>query len=221
MWRHLLIIGGLLSSSAIGWSDVVQFVVDPHDTGILYQGVDVDVFSSDLKGVVLAGQSLSLNLLLRNSVLARLFLGDVHPFGVGLSVYTNARTIPGFAGPTTGFLLDLEGNQLGESQVAGRAAGSDGTFSMGLDSFTSDDLRPGNPLEISGLRLDTTFPATGFVVTNARLRFSLNSSYNSLEFGTAHQLPEPPTLWGLTEIVALVIALLVRSNTKSAMTNRL
>ena len=59
-------------------------------------------------------------------------------------------------------------------------------------SFTGADFGGAGIIDISGVHFDTSFPNTGFVVTNARLRFSLDD--NRLMFGTAQQLPEPSTL---------------------------
>jgi PEP-CTERM motif len=198
----------LIASPVISWCDTVQFTVAPVNIGTLIQGpVDFDLFSSGLNGTVLAGQSLSLDLVLDSDVLARLFLVDPGTFGIGLDIHTNAGTFPGFAGPTTGYLLDPNGNQFGGTQVAGRAAGDDGTFDVGLVSFTSGNLGGAPVVDISGVHFDTSFPNSGFVITDAQLRFSLNSADDSVEFGTARQLPEPSTS-GLILVGALVIALM-------------
>ena len=208
MWRAILLFGILIVSPAISWCDTVQFTVEPSNIGTLIQASSVDLISSGLNGTVLTGQSLSLDLVLSNDVLARLFLSDPTTFGIGLTLDTNAGTFPGFAGPTTGFLLDPSGNQLDSSQVAGRADSSDGSFSMGLVSFTRANLNGAEVIDISGLQLDTTLPNDGAVITNADLRFSFNgiSGVDGVEFGTAQQLPEPSTL-GLTLVGTLVLAL--------------
>ena len=197
MWRYVLLLGIVIASAAMGWCDTVQFTVDPANTGIVYTGANtpfIDLFSPGLNGTLLTGQSLSLDLMLSNQVLARLFLNDPGAFGVELIVYTNAGTFPGFAGPTTGFLLDPNGIQFGGTQVAGEAAGSNGTFGEGLVSFSSGNLQGAKVVDISGVHFDSTLPSTGYVVTDAQLRFSLNSVYDNVEFGTAQQLPEPSSL---------------------------
>ena len=208
MWRSTLLSGILILSPAIGWCDTVQFTVEPANIGTVIQAPFVDVFSSGLNGIVLTGQSLSLDLVLSNDVLARLFLSDPATFGIGLTVDTNAGTFAGFAGPTTGFLLDPSGNQLDASQVAGRADGSNGNFSVGLVSFTRANLNGAVVIDISGVQFDTTFPNDGAVITNADLRFSFNgiSGVDGVQFGTVKQLPEPSTL-GLTLVGALALAL--------------
>jgi hypothetical protein len=206
MWRSILVLGILITAPEIGSCDTVQFTVDPANIGTPIQGPGyVDLFSAGLNGTMLAGQSVSLDLLFSNDVLARLFLSDPGAFGIGLTIHSNAGTFPGFPGPTTGYLLDPNGNQFGGTQVAGRANGSDGTFDMGLVSFTSGNLEGAHVVDISGVHFDTSFPNDGFVITDAQLRFSFNSAYNGVEFGTAQQLPEPSTM-GLTLVGALVIA---------------
>jgi hypothetical protein len=197
MWRYISLLAIVIASPAMGWCDTVQFTVDPANAGIVYTGANtpfIDLFSPGLNGTLLTGQSLSLDLMFSNQVLARLFLNDPGAFGVELIVYTNAGTFPGFAGPTTGFLLDPNGIQFGGTQVAGEAAGSNGTFGEGLVSFSSGNLQGAKVVDISGVHFDSTLPSTGYVVTDAQLRFSLNSVYDSVEFGTAQQLPEPSSL---------------------------
>jgi PEP-CTERM motif-containing protein len=197
MWRYVSLLAMVIASPAMGWCDTVQFTIDPANTGIVYTGANtpfIDLFSSGLNGTLLTGQSLSLDLMFSNQVLARLFLNDPGAFGVELIVYTNAGTFPGFAGTTTGFLLDPNGNQFGGIQTAGRADCSCGSFAVGLVSFTSANLQGANVVDISGVNFNTTLPSTGYVVTDAQLRFSLNSAYDSVEFGTAQQLPEPSSL---------------------------
>src|SRR5258705_9250002 len=136
MWRVIALLAILIASPAINWCDTVQFTVAAANIGTPIQGpVDFDLFSSGLNGTVVAGQSLSLDLVLDNDVLARLFLVDPGTFAIGLNLHTNAGIFPGFAGPTTGYLLDASGNQFGGTQIAGRGAGDDGTFGMGLAFF--------------------------------------------------------------------------------------
>lgn len=211
MGRYILLFGILIALPAIGSCDTVQFTVDPANIGAVSQGGSVDLFSSGLNGTVLAGQSLSLDLVLSNEVLARLFLSDPQAISIGLNVYTNAGTFPGFAGPTTGYLLDPNGHQFGASQSAGTDDGSNGSFGMGLVSFTTNKLAGAHVIDISGVHFDSIFPTTGFVVTDAQLRFSLNSQYDGVEFGTAQQLPEPPIFWELSLAFVLVVVLSVRS----------
>ena len=62
-------------------------------------------------------------------------------------------------------------------------------------------------VDVSGAQFDTTFPATGFIVTDAQLRFTLNSASDSVEFGTTQQLPEISTV-GLTLLGILLVSLM-------------
>jgi hypothetical protein len=220
MWRSISLLAILIASPAISWCDTVQFTVAPANIGTLIQGpVDIDLFSSGLNGTVLAGQSLSLDLVLDQDVLARLFLLDPGTFGIGLTIHTNAGTFPGFAGPTTGYLLDPNGNQFGGTQVAGRGAGDDGTLSMGLVSFTLGNLGGAQNVDISGVHFDTSLPDDGFVITDAQLRLSFDTATDRVELGTAQQLPEPSTT-GLILGGALVFALMAwRSRSKQLSIN--
>jgi hypothetical protein len=186
----VLVVVTLLTGPA--GATTVNFAVDPALIGVVGSS-DVDLSSSDLNGIVLQGQTLSLDLVLTDAVLARLFLLATDQLGVLLNVHTNAGTFPGNAGPTTGFLLNPDGTPLHAPIIAGRGQSDDGTFSMGLVSFTPALLGGANVVDISGVHFDTTFPNTGFVVTDAQLRFSIHSG-NQIEFGTAAQLPEHPSL---------------------------
>lgn len=205
MLRCILLLAVLILSPVIGWGATVQFT--PPDTGIVHRGWgSVDLFSSGLDGTTLSGQSLSLDLVFSNGVLARSSFPDPGAFDIDLEVYTNAGIYPGFAGPTTGFLLDPNGNEIGGAMTAGRGDGSNGTFDVGLSAFTLGDLGGANGADISGVHFDTSFPSTGYTVTNAELIFSLYSQYDSVKFGTAGQLPEPSSGL-LTLLVVLGFAL--------------
>jgi hypothetical protein len=209
MWRFIVLTGVLMGLPAVAYCDTIQFAVDPANIGTVYQGGTIDLSSSGLNGTVLSGQSLSLDLVLSNNVLAKLFVPDPSALGVELIVDTNAGTYPGFAGTTTGYLLNSGGGQMGSSQVAGRDDASDGSFAMGLVSFTAGDFGGVEMADISGAEFDTTLPGSGFVITGAQLQFNLNSSENSLEFGTAQALPEQSStvLLILVDVLALAAAL--------------
>jgi hypothetical protein len=207
MWRSVSLLAILIVSPAISRCDTVQFTVASANIGTPIQGpVDFDLFSAGLNGTVLSGQGLSLDLVLDKNVLARLFLLDPGTFAIGLNIYTNAGTFPGFAGPTTGYLLDANGNQFGGTQDAGRGASDDGTFGIGLVSFTLANLGGAEAVDISGVHFNTSLPDNGFVITDAQLRFSFDTAADSAELGTAQQLPEPSTT-GLTLAGALFIGL--------------
>jgi hypothetical protein len=181
----------------------LQFPVDPANTGVVFKDFFVDLFSSDLNGTAVVGQSLSLNLVFNDDVLARLTLLNPEAFGVLLDISTNEEIFPGFAGPTTGFLLDANGKQIGPPLVAGRSSGDDGSFAFGIFFLSSANLDG----DISGVHFDTSFPdQPGLFVTDAKLRFSLNDPGNGVEFGTEKQLSEPSTL-GLTLVGVSLFAL--------------
>jgi hypothetical protein len=190
--RHLAlgVLIGVILATAPTHATAIQFAVDPALVGVVVSNQDVDLFSPDLNGTLMQGQALSLDLVLADDVLARFLL--LHQLGIVLSIYTNAGTFPGDAGPTDGFVLDANGNQFGDTQVAGRGQSSDGSFSIGLSLLGPDDFGGASAADISGVHFDTTFPSTGFVVTNLRLRFALLD--DRVVFGTAAQLPEHSTL---------------------------
>ena len=207
MWRYILLFGIVIALPAVGWCDTVQFAVPPANIGTVYAGGSVDLYSSGLNGTVLAGQSLTLDLVLSDHVLARLYANDPGALGIELELYTTADTYPGFLGATTGFLLDPIGSQFGDTLVAGRADGSNGTTGAGLVEFTSEDLEDENVFDISGAEFETSLPSSGYVITDAELIFTLNDVYNGVQFGTEQQLPEPSTLaMTLMGLLALTLA---------------
>jgi len=169
----------------------VSFTPSPGDIGTTFKNTNVDLFSTGLNGMTLSGQPLSLDLSFTNELLARIQLLDAEDFDVVFTVFTNAGGEPGFAGMSTGFLLNPNAGQLGSQLEAGRSQGSDGTFDLGLVTFLPASFGA-NVVDISGVHFDTSFPNTGFLVTNTQLRFTLNN--NELLFGTAQQLPEASTL---------------------------
>jgi hypothetical protein len=174
-------------------SDTLHFPVDPANTGVVITKLGAtDLSSFDLNGTAVAGQSLSLDLLFSNGVLARLGASDPADLSILFIVDTNAGTFPGFAGPTTGFLLDANGSQIGLNPFAGRSMSSDGSFAVGFSLY---DLGIFSAVDISGIHIDTSFPDTsGTVVSGAKLAFVNESPFDSVEFGTKQQLPEPSTL---------------------------
>jgi hypothetical protein len=191
----------------------VSFTPSPAMIGVPFQNTTVNLFSTGLNGMTLSGQPLSLDLVLTNNLLGRIQVLNPGGLGIALTVFTNAGMDPGFAGVTTGYLLNAGGGQLGTPQDAGRAQSSDGSFTVALVSFTTANLGGANPVDMSGVHFDTSFPNTGFTVTNAELSFTLNN--NQLTFGTAQQLPESPTL-ALLIAGASLGGLLTRRQTRSS-----
>ena len=145
---------------------------------------------------------MSLDLVLTNDLIARIQLTTPEDLGVTLTVFTSAGTEPGFSGPTTGFLINPGGNPWSAPQDAGRSQGSNGTFTMGLGGFSSGQFGGAGTIDVSGVHFETSFPNSGFLITNSRLRFTLIS--NHLIFGTPQQLPEPSTLGLLFAGISLV-----------------
>jgi hypothetical protein len=188
---RLVLLGLILVLFVIPASaETVSFTVDPSMRGITFSGRDVDFFSQDLNGIVLNGQSLSLNVMLDDEVLARMLLHD--RIGVSLLLFTTATTFPGTAGPSTGYLLDENGSQIGGFQNVGSTQSSGGAFGLPMSLITTQTMGT-HAVDISGAHYNTIFPSSGYTVTNARLRFTVAGA-SQLTFGTAQQLPEPSSL---------------------------
>jgi hypothetical protein len=144
-----------------------------------------------LDGLTLNGQTIRLDFLFSDNILARVRGGPVGGFGVAtsLTLQTNAGTFPGSLGEaTTGFFIGGDGNPLhrplGRDRV-GSGAGANGTMFVGLV--------PGiRNFDMSGVHYDIDLPATGYQVTGGSLSlFSAGTSDGTtIRFERAHQLPE-------------------------------
>jgi hypothetical protein len=171
-------------------STTVQFTVPPGQIGIPFSGGELfQFFSSALNGTSVDGQTLSVNAVFSNSVLARIYPITGNTMNVDIVVFTNGGTFTGFPGPGTGFLLGPTGNQVGSVQALRRSAGDVPPLGNG---FGVGFVNPsGSIVDISGANFDFEFPNDGFVVTDVEF---ILSEGGRLEFGTAQQLPEPSTL---------------------------
>lgn len=194
MWLRTFVAVGCLMIPSVVFADsiaeTITFTVPASDIGTNMQGPAAGVLldSSALNGTVLSGQSLSLDLMLANNVLARLGFGD-GGVSIGLAIDTNAQTFPGFTGPTSGYLIFANGSHL-MSQDAGSADGCcPGALFTGF-GFAS----PPPAGDFSGAHFDTSLPDNGFVIADLQLEINANGPYDSIKFGTAEQLPEPSTL---------------------------
>ena len=190
----------VLVSTAPAAATTVIFAVAPGQIGPGLTG-DIDLASSHLNGIALGGQSLSLDLLFDQDLLARMTFGDI---SVGLTIKTSTPGSPGFAGATTGFLIAPDGSALHTSRIAGLASGSDGSFSAGLVDLTS--VLSG-VVDVKGVHFDTILPGNASLITGAHLRFSVNPGIGQVTFGTAAQLPEPATgvLLGIVATSSLLV----------------
>lgn len=158
------------------------------------------LFGDELDGIVLSGQSLSLDLIFADGILARI-LGDADElaFSPSLGIQTDAGTFPGFAGAgSTGFLLAPDGSPLHDPLppgLVGQTASSSGQFSVGLFPQIRN-------FDMSGIHFDVTLPSTGHKVTGGRLRLTNNSRDLRADFGTVAQLPDTaPHFW----LISLVL----------------
>ena len=172
--KCLLTLAVLLCASLAAQADTIEF---PTPSFTVNQNETLSIFSSGLNGIGFNGQSESLDLLL-NGASARLDVENAAVLEVGLEIYTNAGTFPGFlSAATSGYLIDTDGVHLSPAGGIGRADGSDGSTEAGLFFFA--------PLQdtITGIHLDTTFPDDGATVTNARLLFVLVNAPEPATFG--------------------------------------
>jgi hypothetical protein len=207
--KLLLIMVAFLCAAPLG-ATTLTFAVDPAQTGIVYTAglYPTDTFtfhSSQMNGTKLNGQSLSVDAIFGGDVLARVFALYPQRLGVGLMLFTDAPGVPGQFGNATGNLLSPQG-QASNTLVAGRAMSDAGQAFMCLVLFNQSDLGGYPVIDISGAHFDTTLPTSGYSVTDAMLVFVFTN--NRVEFGTAAQLPEPPT-WVTMGIGLAILGVLV------------
>ena len=185
----LLVPVGSVSASPITLEVNPSIVNQPPTVGFF----EFDFFFGDqLNGIRLNGQSVSVDFVFANDILARVLNAEgALSFDALLDLSTNAGTFPGFFGSdSTGFLLDPGGMPMHaplDSEWVGRAASSDGSLIVGLFPQVHN-------FDMSGVHYDLTLPSTGYVVTGGHIRLASNRTWESIQFGTAAQLPEPSTL---------------------------
>jgi hypothetical protein len=185
----LLLIGTAADTSA----GPISLAVDPKLAGgPTVQGFfEIDFFFGDqLDGIILSGQSLSLDFVFADDILARVLrLGEGGvDFGILLALETNAGTSAGLPGDdSTGFLIAPDGTPLhaplDREWVGLLDVPVVGLFPQLLGSF-----------EMAGVHYDLTLPSTGFGVTGGRIRLTSHNPWGTIQFGTVAQLPEPSTL---------------------------
>ena len=100
--------------------------------------MDFDLFPLPQRHCACWSKSI-VGLVFDNDVLARLFLVDPGTFAIG-SISIRPREYFRDLRPYHGYLL-TPGVQIGGTQIAGRGAGDDGTFGMGLTSFNGRQFR--------------------------------------------------------------------------------
>jgi hypothetical protein len=126
---------------------------------------------SDVNGVSLNGQSLSLNFVFTDNFIRLLpppgFPQTGMNFDISVTLHTNANGLPGF-GSGTGFIFDQAGQPLEAPVDLGRAASDNGAIF--LDLFPLLDGAPANA-RFFGFHMDITLPKNpGFEITEKDLR---------------------------------------------------
>lgn len=206
MKKLLLLIALFLCAAPLS-ATTFQFAVDPSYVGpLLGLGADAS-HTTWLNGVTLDGQIMSIDAMLTNDVIATIgFRDDLLPLFFQLDIYTNAPTAPGLAGESSGYVLDPNGNQIGPSRQGTLSDLDNGHFLITLEPFSRADFGGGPTLTLGGVHFDTTFPNTGYTITDARLFLGFPSGqlmYQKIQ--VEHPVPEPISLallpFGITGIL--------------------
>jgi hypothetical protein len=199
-----------------GYGTPIALTVDPAivDQPRIQGPVKFDFsFGDQLDGLALNGQTVPLDFMFADGILARV-LGGTEDFAtsldldISLSIQTNATTFPGFAGEeTTGFVLGADRNPLHaplDPDRVGRTASRAGRFSAGLFPTIRN-------FDMSGVHYDLVLPDTGYAVTGGSIRLSVDRNF-SLRFGTPFQLPDDGVslaalalMWGAVVVGTLAV----------------
>jgi hypothetical protein len=157
--------------------------VDLGPSGIF---TDVDVPFSDLNGVSLSGQTLSLNFIFSPSQFVRVF-SVTSDLEVSLKLQTNSSGLVGFVSGT-GFLSDQQGNPLQPPEKLGSASSSDGRMFAGLFPLDPGTGVPNRPFDFFDVHFDLTLPNNpSFQITGSE--FELLDSGPNGPFGVGPGIP--------------------------------
>jgi hypothetical protein len=206
--RALICISALVLMSGSASATPIRLTVDTADMGPRVGAYEVDFsFGTQLNGIVLSGQTLSLEFTFEDDILAEVPGGirSALGFGVSLSVATTANAVPGFAGnDSTGYLLGGDGSAMSgvlPPDRVGRWMSSSGAFGVGLFPGPLID-----GFRMSGVYYELVLPATGYAITGGKIRLSSSDPWGRLNIGTVAQLPEPGVpIWLLAATMSALV----------------
>jgi len=167
---------------------------------------DVDVPFSDLNGVSLSGQTLSLDFIFSPGQFVRLF-SVTSDLEVSLKLQTNSPGLVGFLSGT-GFLSDQQGNPLQPPEILGRASSSDGRMFAGLFPLDPGTGVPNRPFDFFDVHFDLTLPNNpSFQITGSDFEL-LDSGLNG-PFGVGPGIPADLVPDAGSTLFLLVLGLVV------------
>jgi len=144
---------GAVSLGTVGFVQATTIGLDlgpsPHITWKV-----MDSFT-ELNGMALHGQTLSLDFTFSEGDFARLFTVTSDSFVGLLRLQTNGSRSVGFL-DGTGFLVDKHGHPMQQPQQLGSASGNNGSLAAGLFPLLPGDLQ--HPLDFFGIHFDLTLP---------------------------------------------------------------
>jgi hypothetical protein len=169
-------------------AEATNIGIDLGPPGRLSQ--DTRISFSDLNGIALAGQTLSLDFLFRNGEFGRLFTSTKESFEISVTLQTLPPGGSGFAGFPSGMgnLVDRHFHPLQPAQDLGRSAGDDGSLTVGLFSLKDEGLH--RPLDFFGVHFDLTLPENAsFSVMDAEFRLVTSGIGRDDVFGIGPGVP--------------------------------
>jgi len=147
---------------------------------------DLDVPFSDLNGVSLSGQTLSLDFIFSPGQFVRLF-SVTSDLDVALKLQTNFSGVVGLVSGT-GFLSDQQGNPLQSPEILGSASSSNGGLFAGLFPLDPGTGVPNRPFDFFGVHFELTLPNNpSFQITGSDFEL-LDSGLNG-PFGVGPGIP--------------------------------
>jgi hypothetical protein len=132
-----------------------------------------------LNGMTLDGQSVSLDFSFLNGEFVRIFSITSPNFQASIKLQTNKLGFAGFL-DGTGYVIDIDGNEIPGYGITGSASGSDGSLAISLfpllkdeDGTPNDDLL--RPFDFYGVHYDLIFPDlddSSIFITGGKFRLS-------------------------------------------------
>jgi hypothetical protein len=183
----LLVLALSLSASRAGATVILDVPAGWVDNP---QPFDVDLWTSAFNGAAVQGQTLSVDFLFSDGLIAQFTHDSFAPFSfvVVWNIFTTATTFPGMPdGSSSGWLIGADGSRI--ETASGVFDGSDGTTAVGLQAAEQAVL------EVQGFHFDFVLPTTPYVITDGQIRIGGNS-HTALTFvrSSTEPVPEPPAL---------------------------
>ena len=186
--KHYLITLLAILLSPIAHATTIEIDLGPPST--IYTGYAQigPIAFSNLNGLPLSGSSVSLNFFFTNNEFVQLFSNTAPSFDIGVSMFSNAGTFPGFATNATAYLIDQNGAAIPGLGSIGEGDGDNGSFGLGF--FPLANGTPSFPLDFYGVHFSFNLPNdSGVTITGAKFLLTDNGKQWS-QFAVGPHVPD-------------------------------